>query len=81
MGDAITSLDNQPITLYDQIMARLPQLPRPLAIGFRKKMEGLGSNDLQPPQATPKTVRIMLTMDDDDDDDDNDDGSEILLGC
>jgi len=45
MGDYITSLDNQPIHLYDQIMAKLPQLPRPLTIGFRKKMEGIGGNE------------------------------------
>ena len=44
LGDAVVSLDHQGFTLYDQIMARLPHLPRPLVVGFRKKMEGLGSS-------------------------------------
>jgi hypothetical protein len=43
LGDAVVSLDHEALPLYDQIMARLPHLPRPLVVGFRKKMEGLGS--------------------------------------
>lgn len=34
--------------LYDQIMAKIPHLGRPLAIGFRRKMEGLGNTHLEP---------------------------------
>ena len=44
IGDSIVSLNQQPLTLYDQIMAKLPQLPRPLVVGFRKRMEGIGSS-------------------------------------
>jgi hypothetical protein len=43
LGDAVVSLDHQSFVLYDLIMARFPFLPRPLVVGFRKKMEGLGS--------------------------------------
>jgi len=42
LGDALVSLDHQELILYDAIMARFPFLPRPLVVGFRKKMEGLG---------------------------------------
>ena len=44
MGDSVISLDHQALTLYDQIMAKLPHMSRPMAIGFRKKMEGIGNN-------------------------------------
>jgi hypothetical protein len=40
------SLNAQPLQLYEQIMTKLPHLGRPLSVGFRKKMEGLGSTDL-----------------------------------
>ena len=43
LGDAVVSLDHQQLILYDLIMARFPFLPRPLVVGFRKKMEGLGN--------------------------------------
>jgi len=43
LGDAVVSLDHQQFILYDVIMARFPFLLRPLVVGFRKKMEGLGS--------------------------------------
>eukprot|EP00952_Eustigmatos_sp_NYUAD-ZCMA_P001763 7887-Eustigmatos_ZCMA.PRE.1 len=43
VGDTVISLNGMPLTLYDQVMAKLPQLPRPLAVGFRRKMEGVGN--------------------------------------
>lgn len=51
LGDAVVGLDHEPHALYDHIMARLPRLPRPLVVGFRKRMEGLGSSP--PPPSTP----------------------------
>ena len=51
LGDAVVSLDHEALTLYDHVMARLPHLPRPLVVGFRRKMEGIGSSP--PPSASP----------------------------
>lgn len=42
------SINQAPMHLYDQIMAKIPHLGRPLAIGFRRKMEGLGNTHLEP---------------------------------
>ena len=49
LGDAVVGLDHEPHALYDHVMARLLRLPRPLVVGFRKRMEGLGSSP-QPPE-------------------------------
>lgn len=45
VGDALVSLDHQAMALYDLVMARLPSLPRPLVVGFRRRMEGMGSTE------------------------------------
>lgn len=50
LGDAVVGLDHEALLLYDHIMARLPHLPRPLVVGFRKKMEGLGSSPRRRPR-------------------------------
>lgn len=52
LGDAVVGLDHEPHALYDHVMARLPRLPRPLVVGFRKRMEGLSSSPPAPDKSS-----------------------------